>query len=60
VNAADWIALLSPAGVIAGAAVVGTSKLTRIACAVEQLKESMLKVADKVDDHERRITKGGL
>lgn len=36
------------------------SKLTRIAVAVESLVESQRKIIGQVDDHEKRLSKGGL
>lgn len=58
-SASDWIALL---GVVLGGG--GGSqlltKLTRLAVAVEQLVESNKTIVGKVDDHEKRLNKGGL
>lgn len=59
-TAADWVAVLSPGLAIAGAVFAGTAKLTRIACAIESLQESMGTVAARVEDHERRLDRGGL
>lgn len=63
-NAGDWIALILGAPTLAGGGMVTvlkvTSKLTRIAVAVEQGTEAVKAIAVKVDDHEKRLTKGGL
>jgi hypothetical protein len=59
-DAATWIGLLSPAIVLCGIAIMATSKMTRLVDAVERLNGSMEKIAGRVDDHEHRLTKGGL
>lgn len=52
------IALGLPA--LIGGGIVAVSKLTRIAVAVEQGAEAIKAVAAKVEDHEKRLSKGGL
>lgn len=59
-DAATWIAAGSLALSAEGALLYGAAKIARMAAAVEDLKESMAKVAETVTDHEQRLTKGGL
>ncbi len=56
----DWIALASLA--LSGESVIlyGAVKLARIADSVDRLEVAMSRVTGTVEDHERRLTGGGL
>lgn len=58
-SASTWIEII---GLVLGGT-GGTqfvAKLTRLVVAVEQLADSYKALIKKVDEHEQRITKGGL
>jgi hypothetical protein len=58
VNLSDWIAV---AGLLLGGGGAQlVAKLTRLAVAVENLVKSNEKLVGQVDDHEKRLNKGGL
>lgn len=59
-NVSLFIAALSPVIVLCGAAIVATAKMTRLVDAVDRLNDSMVKIVNRVDDHENRLTMGGL
>lgn len=52
---AEWIGLVSPALVLAGATIAAVAKLTRITVALEELSKDFAAVAGRVDNHEQRI-----
>lgn len=57
---AEWIALV-PSVLLGGGGAVGVIvRLTRLIVAVEGLCKAMERVAGKVEEHERRLTQGGL
>jgi hypothetical protein len=55
VNIPEWIALASPALVLAAATVSAVAKLTRLTVAVEVLGRDIGILVGRVDQHERRI-----
>lgn len=56
----DWIAIAFGTPTTLGSAGVLVAKLTRIAVAVEDATKAVAAVVTRVDDHERRLNKGGL
>ena len=54
-NAATWAAWVVPALTVGGATLIGVSKLTRMAVAIEQLAEALKGLSATDSDHERRI-----
>ena len=52
---AEWIALLSPAVVLAGAAIAAVARLTRMTVVLEELGKDIRAVADRVDIHDARL-----
>lgn len=63
-NAGNWIELAALLVTVIGGggltALKLVTRLTRIAVAVEQGTHAIKKVVTKVDDHERRLNRGGL
>jgi predicted phage tail protein len=59
-HASDWIAIVACTLTMVGGGITGVSRLTRIAVAVETLAEAMRAVTARVEDHEKRLSKGGL
>lgn len=55
-HAADWVAIVTPALAVGSIGVAGIVKLTRLIDAVERGARAIETMADKVQDHERRIT----
>lgn len=54
-NAANWIAVMTPALALVGAGSAGVAKLTRMAVAIENLAK-LLQAAAQIDtNHEARI-----
>jgi hypothetical protein len=51
----DWIALIMPALVVAGAAWSGVKRLTRMTLAVENLADTLKSQIATAADHERRL-----
>ena len=56
----DAAAIATPSLLVAGSVLTATAKLTRLADAVERLERAMGKVMSRLEEHEHRITKGGL
>lgn len=54
-NPAEWIALISPALVLGGAAVAAVAKLTRMTVVLEELGKDIGAIAGRVDNHEARL-----
>ncbi len=66
-NAGNWIELAGIVVTVLGGGAIGTSKLTRIAVAAENLAKQIEGLAGQqqdtaktVQDHEVRLAKGGL
>lgn len=55
-HAPEWIALVMPVLAVIGTGYGAIVKLTRMAVALEQLGGAMKTAAEKVDNHEGRIT----
>jgi hypothetical protein len=51
----DWIALVMPALVVAGAAWSGVTRLTRMTLAVEELADTLKNQIATAADHEKRL-----
>jgi hypothetical protein len=51
----DWIALVMPALVVAGAAWSGVKRLTRMTMAVEDLADTLRSQIATAADHEKRL-----
>ncbi|HUY45611.1 MAG TPA: hypothetical protein VMV92_07775 [Streptosporangiaceae bacterium] len=56
----DAAAIATPSLLVAGSVLRATAKLTRLADAVERLERAMGRVMARLEEHEHRITKGGL
>lgn len=52
---AEWIALVSPALVLAGGVLAAAARLTRMTVVLEELGKDIRAVAGRVDLHESRI-----
>ena len=63
-NDADWIAIVAvivpTLGFMGGVGVKMVIGMTRVVDSVERLTGSVEKIAGTVEDHEKRLTKGGL
>lgn len=55
-TAADWVTLAPTITVLAGTGIAVIVRLTRLVDAVERLSAAMAQVAERVTDHESRIT----
>jgi outer membrane murein-binding lipoprotein Lpp len=67
VTTTDWIELVTAIVTVGGGGSVAVAKLTRIAVAAETLAEKIEALAEQVktitgqvQDHEKRLNKGGL
>ena len=56
----DAAAIATPSILVAGSVLRATARLTRLADAVERLERAMSKVMSHIEDHEDRLTRGGL
>lgn len=54
-TAAGWVALVSPAIVLAGAAIAAVARLTRMTVVLEELGKDIRDVASRVDIHDARL-----
>lgn len=54
-HAPEWIALISPGLVLAGAGYAAVARLTRIMLALEGLGRDISAIVKRVDGHENRI-----
>lgn len=57
---ADIIAIIVAIPSVGGPAVLGISRLARIAAAVERIEPALGTIVKTVQDHENRLNKGGL
>lgn len=55
-HAAEWIALITPTLAIVGTGVAGVVKITRMTVALETISGSIKTAADKIENHEGRIS----
>jgi hypothetical protein len=55
VSTGDWIALVMPALVVAGAGWSGVKRLTRMTMAVEDLADTLRSQIATAADHEKRL-----
>lgn len=54
-HAAEWIAAVGVAFVVGGPTLAAVVRLTRLVDAVERLNATMVRIVEKVDDHEDRL-----